>query len=870
MADTASSIKVIPFSGKKDDWSVWSIKFLARANRKGYKDMLTGKEAIPKDSEEPEASEPQGVKDEYKRKRGLNETAYEDLILCINGDTPTGRVAFQCVKGSKTSDIEEGDSALAWKRLNDKFAPKTAPTRLNLRNQFNSSFLQTKQDPDEWLTHLEDIRDRMADAKSFMTDEALMEHALNNVTAEYNIAVAWLEKKVGHPTEPLTMEELRAELSLVYERVHAKHKNRNRRNGDEETALFAGGFKGKCNNCGKYGHKARDCRDRNNNNNNNNRNNRNDRKPQGRDNDKKAFSGKCHYCKKDGHMAKDCFKKKRDEKQKNESANTARDKDDEEVGFFVIDRNPHGRKEGDDGWVQCEFIQFNQNETVDEDTGGAGAIDPPNGEKNETADDDTGGAMIIDTGLPEPDEQEAQIHGVSTETHGGAIVIEIHLKNENGDYESTSDDEYTVFEGNSADGNVYIQEIDSDDNECEYNEESENEEDYLDQFEAQDEHLEEYHAIKNWCKHKLNKIFKEIEQDDEFDKMMSVCDESVKSFDFNSDIEDESVDGDMCFIGTEEIEEIERNNGEIVSMDMEFEGPHEHMGGAFCYAAGSGDHSECELNCDYFYLGLQKYYFLYIPNPEGSPPDHPRHRYGYDWYCRTPIHDEEEKEFEKQTKAWRARQIEIIWQMNEEALIEWKRNYSLIRDEEPIQKAKKPRQDLNLTMLDEVEEFGGAAGVKKESKTMFYSENIYIGDSGASCHMVHSDEGMYDVKTIKERITIGNGNYIEAFKIGKKRGMIKLEDGSVMNIVLQNVKYVPDLAPYNLFSITQAISNGWSLGNEGKTILLKNQNKVLKFNKMLKTKSGYVGGAEIFAACRGESRCTGHCTWKTDRYYEVS
>ena len=183
--------------------------------------------------------------------------------------------------------------------------------------------------------------------------------------------------------------------------------------------------------------------------------------------------------------------------------------------------------------------------------------------------------------------------------------------------------------------------------------------------------------------------------------------------------------------------------------------------------------------------------------------------------------------------------------MNEEALTEWKRNYSLIQDGEPKPKAKKPRQDLNLTMLDEIEEFGGAAGVKKDSKTMYYSENIYIGDSGASCHMVHSDEGMYDVKTIKERITIGNGNYIEAFKIGKKRGMIKLEDGSVMNIVLQNVKYVPDLAPYNLFSITQAISNGWSLGNEGKTILLKNEGKILKFNKMLKTKSGYVGGAEI-------------------------
>jgi hypothetical protein len=114
---------------------------------------------------------------------------------------------------------------------------------------------------------------------------------------------------------------------------------------------------------------------------------------------------------------------------------------------------------------------------------------------------------------------------------------------------------------------------------------------------------------------------------------------------------------------------------------------------------------------------------------------------------------------------------------------------------------------------------------------MYYSENIYIGDSGASCHMVHSDEGMYDVKPIKEKITIGNGQYIEALKSGKKRGMIKLDDGTILNVVLNNVKYVPKLSPYILFSITQAISSGWMLGNEGKTILLKNGKSVLSSTK---------------------------------------
>jgi hypothetical protein len=36
------------------------------------------------------------------------------------------------------------------------------------------------------------------------------------------------------------------------------------------------------------------------------------------------------------------------------------------------------------------------------------------------------------------------------------------------------------------------------------------------------------------------------------------------------------------------------------------------------------------------------------------------------------------------------------------------------------------------------------ANNNKNNKTMHYSKNIYIGDSGALCHMVHSNEGMYD------------------------------------------------------------------------------------------------------------------------------
>ena len=97
MTEPGSTIKVIHFSGKKTDWAVWSEKFLARAKRRGYRDILLGKERIPTDDEEPADTASAASKEKYNKPRDLNELAYEDLILCIEGNTQVGRVAFGCV-----------------------------------------------------------------------------------------------------------------------------------------------------------------------------------------------------------------------------------------------------------------------------------------------------------------------------------------------------------------------------------------------------------------------------------------------------------------------------------------------------------------------------------------------------------------------------------------------------------------------------------------------------------------------------------------------------------------------------------------------------------------------------------------------------
>jgi hypothetical protein len=47
-----NAIRVIPFCVKVGEWPVWSERFLAKAKRCGFKDLLLGKLSIPKVDEE--------------------------------------------------------------------------------------------------------------------------------------------------------------------------------------------------------------------------------------------------------------------------------------------------------------------------------------------------------------------------------------------------------------------------------------------------------------------------------------------------------------------------------------------------------------------------------------------------------------------------------------------------------------------------------------------------------------------------------------------------------------------------------------------------------------------------------------------------
>jgi hypothetical protein len=87
---------------------------------------------------------------------------------------------------------------------------------------------------------------------------------------------------------------------------------------------------------------------------------------------------------------------------------------------------------------------------------------------------------------------------------------------------------------------------------------------------------------------------------------------------------------------------------------------------------------------------------------------------------------------------------------------------------------------------------------KIDMKNIFSSE-MWILDSGASCHYCQSAEGLTDVMEINELIKIGNGDSIKSTKIGNLKCELTQVNGEKWRITLNDVKFVPNLC-VNLFS----------------------------------------------------------------------
>jgi hypothetical protein len=131
------------------------------------------------------------------------------------------------------------------------------------------------------------------------------------------------------------------------------------------------------------------------------------------------------------------------------------------------------------------------------------------------------------------------------------------------------------------------------------------------------------------------------------------------------------------------------------------------------------------------------------------------------------------------------------------------------------------------------------------SKNEILTDDIWICDIGACGHYCKSEKkGLFDVKDINEKITVGNGESMKAIKVGSLKCHVIQFNGSFVNVTLKEVKYVPEWC-VNLFSISKALKNGFDLSNKGLMISLKKGSVSFIFDRIIKTVNGSISGIKM-------------------------
>ena len=158
MNEVEVTIKVIPFS-KANDWSNWKELFLAQASRK---DSEFGK-CFDLSEEFPlEEIDKDGNKVPIKKNVETMRKAYFELLMSMNRSTSDGIVAFNIVKWSKDKD-GKGDARMALQRLTRRYEPRTTLERGKLLAKFYSTKCGAREDPEEFIYSMENLRARIND-----------------------------------------------------------------------------------------------------------------------------------------------------------------------------------------------------------------------------------------------------------------------------------------------------------------------------------------------------------------------------------------------------------------------------------------------------------------------------------------------------------------------------------------------------------------------------------------------------------------------------------------------------------------------------------------------------------------------------------
>ena len=142
-----STVKTVPFNGRREKWREWKAMVLAYALKKEFSRLLVKETAIIKEEELYEL----GTTEQQKKDFRANAEGMSFLTLSCKG------LAFAIIESTYTTENPTGNVYKAWEKLCKRYENKDAePNYVEISEKFRECKLKSfKEDPAEWLIQVE-------------------------------------------------------------------------------------------------------------------------------------------------------------------------------------------------------------------------------------------------------------------------------------------------------------------------------------------------------------------------------------------------------------------------------------------------------------------------------------------------------------------------------------------------------------------------------------------------------------------------------------------------------------------------------------------------------------------------------------------
>ena len=145
---------------------------------------------------------------------------------------------------------------------------------------------------------------------------------------------------------------------------------------------------------------------------------------------------------------------------------------------------------------------------------------------------------------------------------------------------------------------------------------------------------------------------------------------------------------------------------------------------------------------------------------------------------------------------------------------------------------------------EEVDELSLVCPESKFSSLKNKEDNLWVGDTGATCHMGPSLKGCTDIVRVSESVTVGDNGAVQIKARATFHGKIVKKDGTTQHIKLKNYGWAPKLGR-PLYSIPYTMLKGFVLSGKNKNIWLSKGTTRVEFDHILNTGSSHLNCIEI-------------------------